>query len=530
MDIKFLIPQKIKNFYHLGQAVLANFIYGFPASRRQAVSASRGGPARKIKIIGVTGTNGKTTTVWMIGKILEEAGHKVALNSTINFKIGTKEWVNKTKFTTLSSFAVQKFIRNAVKEKCDYLVLETSSHSLDQFRVWGIPFAVAVITNITREHLDYHQTMEEYRKAKLKLFEKAPTIVVNLDMEKPEEYLSCNSKLKFGFTTSNPNFPASTRRDCSSTRGGQIPISNKIPNSDDQIKIIIAENIETGIDYSNYQLQTTNYKLNLPGKFNIENALAATCVGLSQGISLETIKKALEKIKGIPGRMEYVPNNKGFKIIIDYAVTPDSLEKLYELINQIKNILPLEKGVLPTGGEGFEKQSENFKSSPNPSFSKGGEHKIIAVLGACGERDRGKRPIMGKIVAQYADYVIVTNEDPYGEDPNQIINEVFSGVISKINDNQEIKNKQIPNSLATPDLAKPDKFPIPNKIQNSFIEGENCWRILDRRKALKKALKLARPGDFVVITGKGAEETMAIGKDRISWKEKEVVKEELNKI
>jgi UDP-N-acetylmuramoyl-L-alanyl-D-glutamate--2,6-diaminopimelate ligase len=190
----------------------------------------------------------------------------------------------------------------------------------------------------------------------------------------------------------------------------------------------------------------------LLGKFNVENALAATCVGISEGIDLEIIKAALEKIRLVSGRMEKVENNKGLNIIIDYALTPDSLEKLYELIKKI-NI---------------------------------NKNKIIAVFGSCGERDRGKRPLMGEIVSQNADFVIVTNEDPYGEDPEQIINEVASG----------IKNK---------------------------IESENFWKILDRRDAIKKSLQIAKLGDFVVVTGKGAEETMAIGKKRIPWNDKKII-------
>jgi len=193
--------------------------------------------------------------------------------------------------------------------------------------------------------------------------------------------------------------------------------------------------------------------------FNVENALAASCVGFVYDISPEVIKNALEKIQGVPGRMEKVPNNKGLEIIIDYAVTPDSLEKVYELISQNKK--------------------ENTK--------------IISILGSCGERDRGKRPIMGEIVSRYADYVIVTNEDPYNEDPNQIIDEVLSG----------IKNKKL---------------------------GESLFRIMDRREAIKKALQIARPGDIFVITGKGAEEVMAIGKQRIPWNEKKVILEELEKL
>jgi UDP-N-acetylmuramoyl-L-alanyl-D-glutamate--2,6-diaminopimelate ligase len=439
MQIKNLFPQKIKNIYHLSQAGLANLAYGFPS--------------KNLKVIGVTGTNGKTTTCQMITEILEEAGHKVAMASTINFKLGEKKWINKTKFTTLSSFQVQKFISEAKKSGCRYLVLEVSSHSLDQYRVAGIKFHTAVITNITREHLDYHKTMTGYRLAKIKLFEDAKVSIVNLDMEKPEEFLEFGEE-KYGYSTK---------------------ISNKIPNASREIKKVIAEDIALGAENTRYKItaftengKDTNFKLNLPGIFNVENALAATCVGISENIDLETTEAALEKLKGVPGRMEHVVNNKGIEIIVDYAVTPDSLKKLYSHISKMKN-----------------------KSA-----------KIISVFGACGERDRGKRPIMGKIVGACCDFVIVTNEDPYREDPQQIINEIFSGVVS-ING---------------------------EKNRTSYKEEKiNCWRIVDRREAIKKALALAGPGDVVVVTGKGAEETMAIGKKRIPWNDKKVILEELEK-
>jgi UDP-N-acetylmuramoyl-L-alanyl-D-glutamate--2,6-diaminopimelate ligase len=418
-----IIPQKLKNFYHLAQAIGANVYYGFPA--------------KKIKVIGVTGTNGKTTTCQMIAKILEESGKKVAMISTINFKLGKKEWVNKTKFTTVSALATQKFIAEAVREKCDYLILETSSHSLDQYRVWGIPYDIAVISNITREHLDYHKTIAEYRRAKLKLFKNIKTAVINLDMEQPEEFLNCGAENIFGYTT-----------------------QDKKENL--KIKTLKAEKIKLKMDGSEFGIDTDNFKLNLLGLFNIENALAAICVGISEGIDFATIKSALEKITKIPGRMDAVENDLGIKIIIDYAVTPDSLEKLGALISEQKKA----------------------------------EQKLIWVLGACGERDQGKRPLMGEIVAKYADYILVTNEDPYSEDPQKIIDAVFSGVL---------KNKKL-------------------------VEEKNCWRVFDRKAAIKKALKLATPGDIILVTGKGAEETMAIGEKRIDWNDKNVIEEELDKL
>ncbi|HAT73686.1 MAG: UDP-N-acetylmuramyl-tripeptide synthetase [Candidatus Moranbacteria bacterium GW2011_GWF2_36_839] len=432
--VKKLIPQSIKNIYHLFQAILANFMYGWLS--------------KNIKIIGVTGTNGKTTTVQMITKILEESGARVAMASTINFKLGEKEWVNATKFTTLSSFQVQKFIAEAVKANCEYLVLETSSHSLDQFRTWGIRYDTAVITNVTREHLDYHKTIEGYRQAKLKLFKNVKNAVVNLDMEKPEEFLKYNNKNIFLYSC-HPELVSGSR-----FRIPCLPAGRK-----SGMTLIQAEDIELGIDNTKYQIGDIKYQINLPGLFNMENALAAICVVMAYGISAEVIKNALEKIQGVPGRMEKVPNDRGIEIIIDYAVTPDSLEKLYTLIKLI-----------------------NTKKT-----------KVISVLGACGERDRGKRPMMGEIVSRFADYIIVTNEDPYNEDPMQIINEVASG----------IKNK---------------------------IENENFWIIMDRREAIKKALQIASPRDIFVITGKGAEEVMAIGKQRIPWNEKKVILEELENL
>jgi UDP-N-acetylmuramoyl-L-alanyl-D-glutamate--2,6-diaminopimelate ligase len=145
--LKKLFPQALKNFYHLAQAILANVIFGFPS--------------RRLKVIGVTGTDGKTTTAQMIAKILEDAGKKVAMASTINFRINGVEEKNLSHFTTSSAFSLQRFLARAAKAQCEYLVLETSSHALDQFRVWGISFQTAVITNITREHLDYHKTIEK---------------------------------------------------------------------------------------------------------------------------------------------------------------------------------------------------------------------------------------------------------------------------------------------------------------------------------------------------------------------------------
>lgn len=431
--LKSLIPQSLKNLYHLTQAVFANILFGFPS--------------HKLKVVGVTGTDGKTTTVQMITKIFQEAGKKTAMASTINFMINGKEEKNLSHYTTESAFAVQKFIKKAVADGCEYLVLETSSHALDQYRVWGIAFQTAVITNVTREHLDYHGTIEKYRNAKKKLFEivskKAKlaghcqsVIIVNADMEDPDEFLNFDASKKFAYSAGNPN----------------------LANKNEKLQKIYAENVQLGVSGSSYEVKNTKYELNLPGLFNIENALAATCVGLSENITEESIKKALKKIQSVPGRMESVANEKGLNIVIDFALTPNALTKLYETLKSIK------------------KQ----------------EAKVIAVFGSCGERDRGKRPIMGEIVSQFADFIVLTNDEPYHEDPEQIIEEIAKG----------IKNKK---------------------------ENKSLWKIADRRSAIAKALRIASPGDIIAITGMGNFESMVIGSEKIPWNDRKVIEEELGK-
>jgi len=458
--MKRLIPQSIKNIYHLLQAVLANVWFGFPS--------------RKLKIIGVTGTNGKTTTVQMVAKILEEAKNpekpdgygasKVAVASTINFKIAKKERVNKSKFTTLSSWRLQKFLKQAVSAGCKYAVLEVSSHSLDQNRAWGVNFDVAVITNVTREHLDYHETMEKYARAKEKLFaivakNTKGASVVNLNSKFAEKFLEYPAGEKYGYCIEYGVFSIEY----------------------DDVKVVEAKNIKLDIFNTQYSILNTQFTLNLPGDFNVENALAAACVGLSQNIPLEKISESLEKIKGIPGRMERIENDRELEIIVDYAVTPDSLEKLYKYLDGIKK-------------EGS---------------------KIIAVFGSCGERDRGKRPIMGEIVAKHADYAIVTNEDPYREDPQQIIDEVFAGVVGH----------DFPKARLFPSSSEALRIPQSQALENKKTEGVDAFRILDRRDAIKAALKIAKPGDIVVVTGKGAEETMAVGDRRIPWNDPRIIRE-----
>lgn len=424
--LRKLIPNFILNTYHYLIAIIAAAVYVFPS--------------KKLTVIGVTGTNGKTTTVNLIAAILENAGYKTAMMSTINFRMNGQETINETKMTTPGSFYLQKFLAQAVKSGCQYAVLETSSHSLEQNRIAGINYEVGVFTNLTREHLDYHINMENYRDAKGRLFQKARVHIINLDDEYSDYFLGFPAQEKYGY-------------------GIKVEDYEKFLTRTD-FKTITAQNIIPSAEGIKFSVLQHDINLKLLGEVNVYNALAAIGVGLSQNINLNKIKEALEQIKLISGRLEFVEAGQKFKVIIDYALTPDSLEKLCQVIKDSK-----------------------IQSS---------DSKLIWVFGSCGERDQGKRPIMGEVVGKRADYIIVTNEDPYHEDPQKIIDQVFSGV-----------------------------------VKAGKEEGVNAWRIFDRREAIKKALSLARENDLVLITGKGAETNMAIGDKRIPWSDRQVIEEEL---
>ena len=396
--LKKFIPSFLLSWYHFLLAFLGTILYWFPS--------------KKLKVIGLTGTNGKTTAVEMISKILEEAGFKVASLSSIKFKIGEKEWPNTLKMTMPGRLKLQRFLRLAVNFGCQYAVLEVTSEGIKQHRHQFINFDIAVLTNLTPEHIEAHGSFEKYREAKGKLFHATKSIhIINLDDENAEYFLK---------------FPANKKYTC-------------------------------GLNKGDINTQNTQFKLNLIGDFNIYNALAAICVGLSQGINLETCKSVLEKIEVIPGRMEEVIYEP-FKVFVDYAFTPNALEKVYQTIRQ--------------------------------SIVNSQKSKVICVLGACGGgRDKWKRPVLGEIAAKYCDEVVATNEDPYDENPMEIIEQVANGC------------------------------------------KEKAKKILDRREAIREALKLAKQNDVVIITGKGCEPWICVAKGKkIPWDDRQVVKEEFNNL
>ncbi len=421
--LKKIIPPFLLNFYHFLLAFLGAIFYFFPS--------------KKIKVVGITGTKGKSTVIFMTEKIFEEAGYKVASISSIKFKIGKKEKKNDLRITMPGRLKLQKFLREAVKENCDIFLLEVTSEGIKQYRHTFIDFNICCFLNLTPEHIEAHGSFENYKKAKLKLFKalekskkRDKKIIVNLDDGNCKDFLKFKVKEKIGFTT----------------RGKR----NKIN------RIVEAKNIKIKGKESTFEVNGEKFLLKVPGIFNIENALCAISIATCFEIPLKISKKALEKIEKIEGRMEEIIK-KPFRVIIDYAHTPHSLEKVYFLIKEkfLKN-----KG------------------------------KLICVLGSAGGgRDKWKRPYLGKIAKKYCQKIIVTNEDPYDEDPREIIEQIVKGA------------------------------------------GKKALKILNRREAIKKALSLAEKGDIVIITGKGSEESICIkGGKKIPWSDKKVVLEEFQKI
>jgi len=394
----------LKKIYWLAKAVLANLIYGHPA--------------KSLKIIGVTGTNGKTTTCFFIDSILQNAGFKTARITTIDYHLNDTPKPNPVHLTTFDAFRLQSFLSQARRKKIDWVILEISSHGLAQNRVFGVELERAVVTYASREHLDFHQSIEDYLQSKAKILtmlKKQGIAVLNRDDKNYNFYRSClfNNKITFGLL-----------------RGD-----------------IRAERIEYKQKNTNFLLCTPqgNIRVNLAlcGRFNVYNALAATGAVL-QRVSLDQVKQGLEALKYVPGRMEEIKvRGQNFRLIVDYVHTPDSLPVLLE------ELRPKAK-------------------------------RLIIVFGMPGQRDPSNRPLMGQAADRGADIIILTNENPRKEDTMSIINQIASG----------IKNK---------------------------IEGEDLFKIVDRKQAIKKAIKLAQEGDLVLVAGKGPENYIELKNKTIAW-------------
>jgi UDP-N-acetylmuramoyl-L-alanyl-D-glutamate--2,6-diaminopimelate ligase len=412
-NTKKIIPKKLfrtlQPVYHRGLAILSATLHRYPS--------------RAIKVIVITGTKGKTSTTEVVNAILEEAGYNTAVLGTLRFKIGKDNRPNMYKMSVPGRFFVQKFLRQAVDAGCQVAVIEMTSEGAKQFRHKGIDMDTLIFTNLSPEHIESHGSFEKYKEAKLSIaralsgsHKRPRTIIANNDDPHGESFLAVHADVKLPYSI---------------------------------MDVTIIEETETK---STFIYDGVRFCIHLPGRFNIYNALSGLTLAHSMGIETEVSKRALEKLSQIRGRLERVEEGQNFSVIVDYAHTADSLEKVYNVYC--------------------------------------GARKIAVLGGTGGGRDGEKRKIMGSIAEEHCEHIILTNEDPYDEDPMKIIDDVAKGITHK-----------------TP------------------------LKILDRREAIAKAFSLATLGDIVIITGKGTDPYIMEARGmKTPWDDATVAREELKKL
>lgn len=406
-------------------------IYVPDTKRALAVLADRffGQPSKELRVIGVTGTNGKTTTTNLMERILTEAGHRTGLIGTIEMRLGDD--VREVKNTTPEVLDLHRAFRWMKDGGAEYAAIEVSSHALDMGRVRGVRFATGVFTNLTQDHLDYHKTMENYLQAKGLLFSQLGN-----------EYEAGQMK----HAVLNADDPASA--EFARMTSAQVITYGIYSEAD-----VRARDIEITAQGTKFVMDTwrgsIGLTLRLIGNFNVYNVLAAAATCLLEGVSLEQMKATLEKVEGVRGRFEPVVAGQPFAVIVDYAHTPDSLENVLKTIRE---------------------------------FAEGD---VYCIVGCGGDRDRTKRPIMARIAAQYADMAVITSDNPRSEDPQAILDDMIAG------------------------------------LTEAGVPEDAYVTMIDRRDAIREAIRRAKAGDVVLIAGKGHETYQILGDKTIHFDDKE---------
>lgn len=428
--IKKLTPRFLLSLYHLAMAYLGAIRYGFPS--------------KKMIVVGITGTKGKTSASYFVWNVLQHAGIKTGMLSTAAIKIGDKDIVNTMHMTMPGRFFIQKHLALMANAGCEVVIVETTSQGIAQYRHKGIVFDIAVFTNLSPEHIESHGSYEAYRAAKGKLFKainhKAktwkgevlqPTAILNYD-DKEYAYYSA------------------------------IQTPRKISYGLDEKATVRATHILTTPHSVSFSVDQDRFDLSLPGTFMIPNALVAITVGDLLQVSRKKISEGIHTLSYIPGRMEEIKTNKRFRVFVDYAHEKLSMRAL------ITNLKQMAQG-----------------------------NKVIVVFGSeGGGRDKSKRKDMADVVSELADYAVVSDTDPYDEDPELIVEEIGQYM-----------------------------------AEHGWRRDENYFVISDRRSGIRKALTLAQSGDIVVCTAMGAQKTMIREKNiAYPWDDREVVREELLRV
>ncbi len=427
--IKNLLPNFLINIYYYLKAFFGAVFFGFPS--------------KKVPFIGITGTKGKTTICYLIYRILIDAGFKTGLISSLYVSDGLKLYKSPYGLSMPTVFERDKLVKKMLYNKVDYVIQEVTSEGIKNKRHLFCNFFAAVISNLEPEHVEHHGSFENYKKAKLELFKIVSSkslfssfLVVNADDDNLRDFVLIKGKLK---------------KIAVSLKTKTIPLPYDICLSPKELKL--------NKDQTTFYCQKTIFKLHLGGVFNVYNVLIAIAVAKELGIALKNIAASIQKIKSVPGRLEIIQSSKKNNtptVIIDYAHTPRSFEAVFNT-------------------------AVAYRQDAG---------KIIAVFGSAGgTRDKWKRPVIGKIAAKYADIIILTNEDPYEENPESIIEHIYKGISST------------------------------KKFKTNNIK---VYKILDRSQAIKKALEGTSYLDVVLLLGKGSEETIHIKNGTIPWSDKKV--------
>ena len=433
--LKRIVPRPVFLFfepaYHRLLAALAAVRYGFPS--------------RRLTVVGVTGTDGKTTVVHLLHEMLSSAGHRVGSLSSLRFRINEREEPNLMKMTMPGRFRLQRFLAECRADGCRFAIVEVTSQGVMQFRHRFIRFQAAVLTNVTPEHIEAHGGFEAYRAAKVELFRRLPaTGAAVLNRDDPSAGL----------------FAAGTRAEITWYARREI----ELKRVGHPVRVLDISPSRLRLEIDNLFLES-----GLGGAFNVMNILAAAACAMAFGVSLSAIAAALARQEALPGRLEYV-EREPFAVVVDYANSPVAYEAVYQALTQ-SDLEPSQRA-----GRGAAETS-----------------KLICVFGApSGGRDQWKRPKLGEIAARYCREIILTSDDPEDEDPGQIVLEIQSGM--------------------------------------SKDERQKANVLLDRREAIRAALRNARPGDTVIITGMGAQPWLMLKGGKIPWDDRKIVREELARL